>query len=148
MVSPKAYTFYPVSWDTQKGDIFANFWGVCGKSVPARVRFLFLLLVCVCPTKSVPPKKKRGGHFWWNFRLVKIQVFIHPEWYKGRSYLCDVTLYAYKVFQRGEISKLVFFDYHTVKQLRCLISLYPSLCTGETGRNIGTSNSYYLLYLI
>ena len=87
----------------------------------------FLLLVCVCPTKSVPPKKKRGGHFWWNFRLVKIQVFIHPEWYKGRSYLCDVTLYAYKVFQRGEISKLVFFDYHTVKQLRCLISLYPSL---------------------
>ena len=109
--------------------------------------FVFAFGVCVSHEKRPTKKKEGGGHFWWNFRLVKIQVFIHPEWYKGRSYLCDVTLNACKVFQRVEISKLVFFDYHTVKQLRCLISLYPSLCTGEKGRNIGTSNSYYL-YLI
>ena len=105
----------------------AHFWGVCGKSVPARVRFFFAFGVCVSHEKRPTKKKGGGGRFWWNLRLVKIQVFIHPEWYKGRSYLCDVTLYAYKVFQRGEISKLVFFYYHTVNQLRCLISIYASL---------------------
>ena len=113
-------------WDTQKGDILPIF-GVCVQKVSHLGCIFFLAFgVCVSHEKRPIKKKEGGGHFWWNFRLVKIQVFIHPEWYKGRSYLCDVTLYAYKVFQRGEISKLVFFDYHTVKQLRCLISLYPS----------------------
>ena len=138
--------FIPLAGTLKRGTFSPNF-GVCVEKV-SQQGYVFFCFWCVCvPRKASHKKKEGGGHFWWNFRMVKIQVFIHPEWYKGRSYLCDVTLYAYKVFQRGEISKLVFFDYHTVKQLRCLISLYPSLCTGEKGRNIGTSNSYYL-YLI
>ena len=52
-----ANTFYPVSWDTQKGDKIALFWGVCGKSVPAGGWGHFLNFgVCAshekCPTHT------------------------------------------------------------------------------------------------
>ena len=119
--------FIPLAW-TLKRATFPPIFGVCVEKVSQQGYVFVFCFWCVCvPRKASHQKKRGGGHFWWNLRFVKIQVFIHPEWYKGRSYLCDVTLYAYKVFQRGEISKLVFFDYHTVNQLRCLISLYASL---------------------
>ena len=119
--------FIPLAGTLKRGT-FLPIFGVCVEKVSQQgYVFVFCFGVCVSHEKRPTKKKEGGGHFWWNLRFVKIQVFIHPEWYKGRSYLCDVTLYAYKVFQRGEISKLVFFDYHTVNQLRCLISLYASL---------------------
>ena len=72
------YTFYPVSWDTQKGDIFAHFWGVCGKSVPARVRFFFRFW-CVCvPRKASHQKKEGGGTF-----LVKFYIGENSSFYSS-----------------------------------------------------------------
>ena len=72
------YTFYPVRWDTQKGDILPVFWGVCGKSVPLGGGHFFVFGVCASHEKC-PTKKKGGGTLFqkgYDFFSGSAQVFL------------------------------------------------------------------------
>ena len=55
------YTFSPVSWATQKGDILGIFFCVCTKSGPAGGGDKNPFSVCVWPTFLWPSEKKRVG---------------------------------------------------------------------------------------
>ena len=63
------YTFYSARWATQKGDIFAIFWGVCAKSGPVGGGH-FQIFTCVVAHLKWPTWVKKGGDIFFGFRAI------------------------------------------------------------------------------
>ena len=75
--------FIPLAGTLKRGT-FSPIFGVCVEKVSQQGYVFFLLLVCVCPTKSVPPKTRGVDKFggildWWKFKFLFILNGIEVE---------------------------------------------------------------------